>query len=106
MTRFKLLALVLGLALTAFASLVPPKVSAAGCRCSVGIRKTTSAACSTGSCADSENCLWNYLSGFTNCAEGTCYENLVITQSCFQPGPGSYQVNGYLEYRCTICLNP
>jgi len=105
MTRSKLLALLLSLALTAVASLIPPQASAAPCRCLASIHRTTTAACSAGSCSEAESCLYDYLSTFVSCgADGTCYENLVITQSCFQPGPGSYQVNGYLEYRCSICF--
>jgi hypothetical protein len=103
--RSKLLALSLVLAVTVVASLLSPQVSAQNCTCLQHHNRTTTAACSTNvSCSASESCLYDYLSGFVYCEYGTCYENLVITQSCFNPAPGSYQVNGYLEYRCLYCF--
>jgi hypothetical protein len=101
----KLLVLVLSLALATAASLLPPQLSAVDCMCKGTYRQTGSAACSAGSCSAAQSCLASYLSDFTDCGfDGSCQETLIITQSCFQPGPGSYQVNGYLSYRCWVCV--
>ncbi len=72
-----------------------------GCRCFGTWHTTPSAACSTGSCSESQSCLYDYLSGYVDCGgDDLCSQNLVITQSCFSPGPGSWQVNGYMRYKC------
>ena len=71
-----------------------------GCRCFGTWFNTQSAACSTSSCSESESCLYGLLSDYVDCSDELCSQHLVITKSCFSPGPGSWQVNGYLRYKC------
>ncbi|HEX4965396.1 MAG TPA: hypothetical protein VF173_31590 [Thermoanaerobaculia bacterium] len=104
MPRSKLLALVFGLALVSLAFVLPHRISATQCVCP-GSNRTPTAGCSAGSCTAAEDCLFSYLDGLVDCSgtDGLCSETLIITDACFQPAPGSYQVNGYMRYKCQIC---
>ena len=98
--------LVLVLALISTSSLVtPPPADAIICVCDPTLNTTPTAGCAAADCTAAQNCLSSYLRNYAQgeCGNILCYQRLVITDSCFASGPTSYQVNGYLEYKCRDC---